>query len=186
MQMGTGETLIKQYDYANTNTGNFDSFVLTDRRAIAVRKTKLGEARDEIRVKDVTSVESSYKHKKKLNMIGLVIALIGLAMFIAGCAAGMVALILIGLVALVGGVFIMIKLGKHYKEFFLVLTTDCYKGNSISASATTGFGVVKTKKSFFSKLFKFKRKVKIRIDETVAYEMMEEVSSKIFELQAKA
>ncbi len=188
MQLGTNEKLIKQYEYSTTNDGQKESFVLTDRRAVAIHANKRGEDREEIRVKDVTSVDSSYKQKKNINKFGLALAIIGLLMFVIGCAVPQVVVLLIGLVLVVGGIFIMLKLGKTYKAFYLELTTSVLDGHSVKASATTGWGEVKTKrKGLLGKLFggaKKPKKVKVQIDETVAVAMMDEVSTAIWELQA--
>ncbi len=199
MQIGNGEQVLKNYVYCETTAGVRESLTVTNRRVVAIHKDKAGEERSEIRVKDITSVESSYKRKRKLNIWGLLLTIIGIIVFLPllieyvdygykyGYEEDIISLIFWG--GILGlGIFLLVKYSKLCKSFYIVLSTGVRAGKSMTAYASNGPVVIPTAKKglsgFLSGLFKGNsKKVKILIDERAAMAIVDEVGALIWSLQ---
>ncbi len=195
MQIGNGEQVLKNYMYCETTAGVRESLTVTNRRIVAIHKDRAGEERAEIRVKDITSVESCYKHSKKLNIWGLILTIIGFFIFFPmlieyidyGYEEDLIT-ILFGAAIFGLGIFLLLKCSKISKNFYIVLSTGVREGKSMTAHASSGKVIIPTAKTgligLLSRLFKWNnRKIKVLIDERAAMAIVDEVGALIWSLQ---
>ncbi len=186
MKLGTGENLVKQYDYYHTSNGNKEAITVTNRRIVATHTDAYGESREEIRVCDVKSVDSGYHRAKNYNFKWLLLSLIGLFLLIVGATEEEmnVVLVLVGVAAVVLGFVLLFATAKLAQHFYVSINTDMGEGKAIHSNVSTA-GVVygasgKTKKT----VARTQRKVTVYIEESVVTAIMDELGGVILELQA--
>lgn len=183
MKLGTGENLVKQYDYYHTSNGNKGSITVTNRRIVATRIDKCGESREEIRVRDVKSIDSGYHRVKKYDFNWLFLSLIGIVLFILGVKEEEVntLLAILGGLCFIGGFILLFVTAKLAQNFYISIHTDMAEGRAIHSAVSTMAILNESQKK---KVIMTKKKVTIYIEESVAVSLMDEIGGIILELQA--
>ncbi len=169
MKFATDEQVLKTYNYATVGKVS-DTLTVTNKRVILSTEGKLSDGSkihttDEMMLESVERVSSALATRRNVFFLILtfLFALIGVALFAIsrfafGCVGLGVALI-----------FLLVFIFHKDKSFYLILTSGIYEGMDISVSV----GNWQRKKS--------KKTVKVRVDENIASELIDEIGSIIVE-----
>ena len=170
MKFATDEQVLKTYNYATVGKVS-DTLTVTNKRVILSTEGKLSDGSkihtsDEMMLESVERVSSALATKR--NILYLILAFIfavgGVALFTMVSTFVVPALLLAVAVAFIIAFFVV-----KQRSFYLVLTSGIYEGMDISVSV----GNWQRKKS--------KKTVKVRVDENIASELIDEIGSIIVE-----
>lgn len=173
MKFATDEQVLKTYNYATVGKVS-DTLTVTNKRVILSTEGKLNDGSkihttDEMMLESVERVSSALATRRNVFFLILTIlfAVAGVALFAVTKNA-------IGFVGLgVALIFLLVFIFYKDKSFYLVLTSGIYEGMDISVSV----GNWQRKKS--------KKAVKVRVDENIASELIDEIGSIIVEAKKK-
>ena len=173
MKFATDEQVLKTYNYATVGKVS-DTLTVTNKRVILSTEGKLNDGSkihttDEMMLESVERVSSALATRRNVFFLILTIlfAAAGVALFaLTGTAIGFTGFAL----ALI---FLLVFVFYKDKSFYLVLTSGIYEGMDISVSV----GNWQRKKS--------KKAVKVRVDENIASELIDEIGSIIVEAKKK-
>ncbi len=173
MKFATDEKVLKTYNYATVGKVS-DTLTVTNKRVILSTEGKLSDGSkihttDEMMLESVERVSSALATRRNVLFLILtfLFAVIGVALFAINRYA-------IGGVGLgVALIFLLVFFFYKDKSFYLVLTSGIYEGMDIAVSV----GNWQRKKS--------KKTVKVRVDEAIASELIDEIGSIIVEAKAK-
>ena len=182
MTLGSNEKLIRVYEYCRTSENQEDSLVITDRRVVAVHRNQHGMSREEIRIADIRSVDSSWHSRTERSPAGGIVLLLGLilaicAFIIPGLQNGslMWVVFALGVALVVVGIFLFILLVKKDVSVKLHIITDVIDGHALSVEAAR-LGIP-------SKATAGPKEILLTIDPKQAMNIAEEVGTIIWSLQ---
>lgn len=173
MKFATDEQVLKTYNYATVGKVS-DTLTVTNKRVILSTEGKLNDGSkihttDEMMLESVERVSSALATRR--NVFFLILTILFAAAGVALFALTKSAMGFAGLgVALI---FLLVFVFYKDKSFYLVLTSGIYEGMDISVSV----GNWQRKKS--------KKAVKVRVDENIASELIDEIGSIIVEAKKK-
>ena len=173
MKFATDEQVLKTYNYATVGKVS-DTLTVTNKRVILSTEGKLNDGSkihttDEMMLESVERVSSALATRRNVFFLILTIlfAVAGVALFAVTKNA-------IGFAGLgVALIFLLVFIFYKDKSFYLVLTSGIYEGMDISVSV----GNWQRKKS--------KKTVKVREDENIASELIDEIGSIIVDAKKK-
>ena len=173
MKFATDENVLKTYNYASVGKVS-ETLTVTNKRVILSTEGKMPDgsalhSTEEIKINSIEKVSSTVASKRNgfLLFLTVIFALAGMVGFVAIQEGPKVAVMAAGLVlALI--CLIAFFLSKKV-SFFIELTTGSIKGITMADAV----GTLRLKRS--------KKKVKIKVDEKVAIDIVEEIGALIIE-----
>ncbi len=188
MKLGATEKLIKSYDYFKGSHKHSGTLILTDRRVVRVMRDQYGEHHSEIRIDDISSIESGYD-RYRFSPAGIVCMVIGAILAAAGAvlaslfASEAYGVFMWGITA-VGAVFALLGLLiflSVQKTLFLLFSTDVRdNGHGLDVHVSN---YSRDLKNHREKKARKEKKLRIKIKDAAALDMINEISALIWELQ---
>ena len=174
MKLATDEQILKTYNYASVGKVS-DTLTVTNKRVVVSTEGKLSDGSkiyttDEIMLKSIEKVSSALITKRSpiFIVVALLMTLISAILYLA---------LNIGYLSFIpllpAFIFVIVFFANKKKSFYLVLTTSLLSGMDLSLSV----GNWKRKKS--------NKTVKVNVDETYAFEIIEEIGSIIVEAKTQ-
>ncbi len=170
MKLATDEIILKTYNYASVGKVS-DTLTITNKRAVLSTEGKLNDgskvhSTDEIMLNSIERVSGALATKRNALYFVLTI-LFAIASF------AMLATEVDGFLPFIplilAVIFLIVFFFKKKRSFFLVLTSRIYEGMDLSVSV----GNWQRKKS--------NKAIKVKVDEAIASEIIEEIGSIIVE-----
>lgn len=191
MKLGRGEALVKQYSCYHTSDGKSETLTVTNRRIIATHFNKLGKTQEEIRIKDVKSIDTGYgKTKIRMIAVGIIICILSIMFFAMGKIfsdggeeEALIPCVSVGIIVAIIGALIALFGGTKVEQFYLYISTNISEGKAIASSVSTG--EVSSKRKKFNNATNPQEKIKITIDKTSCQNIIEELGCIIFDLQTQ-
>lgn len=173
MKFATDENVLKTYNYASVGKLS-ETLTVTNKRVILTTEGKMPDgsamhATEELKINSIEKVASTVASKRNGFLLFLAI------LFAAAAVAGFIALQgPVQVAAGIGGfvvalIFVIAFALSKRVSFFVELTTGCRKGMSIYDSV----GSLTIKRT--------KKKIKIKVEEKIAIEIIEEIGALIIE-----
>lgn len=199
MRLGATEKQLKTYNYYQTSDDHSGTLVVTDRRLVRIERSKHGESHSEIRIKDIASIDCGYHHYVYspaglvLMILGVLVAAIGAVLFALSAeiteptVLNMPLMKVIGMpVIALGAILLIIGLVKFLAKrmaMYLIITSvpgqgertmDLYVSNKPSDKLS----------ALLRRMKGNKRHVRMSIDKETAMDLVNELSSIVWEVQA--
>ena len=170
MKLATDEKILKTYNYATVGKVS-DTLTITNKRAILSTEGKLSDGSkvhttDEMMLESIERVSGALATKRNMLFIVLAVILAALSIVLfAAAEAGVVSF----LPLVVAAIFVAVYFLNKKRSFYLVLTSRIREGMDISV-AVGNWQRKKTNKA-----------IKVKVDEAVASEIIDEIGSIIVE-----